>query len=73
MRNLASLFLPESTSVDIIKAVEKILITLYDRTDVKSMDDFRYQVLYTKAARGATFLQVYSFPPTSTTAKYHSL
>lgn len=50
-----------------------MLVTLYDGSAHDSLDDLRYKMFCTKVAKGTSFLQVHSLPPTSAAAKYHSL
>jgi len=58
---------------DIIKAGEKALLCLYGGTREEGLDILQYRQFSYKLSKSTSHVEAHNLPPTSSTAKYHSL
>ncbi len=62
-----------SSKLDVIKAEEEALTRVYGGLPLKGLDILRWRKFTTKVITGNTSVHVKSLPPTSDSAKFHSL
>lgn len=65
----AEIFLKESTKGDIVAA----LVSLYGGIPIEDLNLLRFRKLANRVMTSLSFVQVYTLPPTSAAAKYHSM
>ena len=69
---LAEMFMEQSSKVEIV-GCGKLIIGLYGGVFLEGLDLLRFWKFTRKVMGNATYVQVQSMPPTSASAKYHSL
>ena len=63
----------QSSKSEVISAGERALVLLYGGGPSDTLDKLRYRRFSEKVQKTSTFVQLKSLPPTSGSAKYHSL
>ena len=69
----AEIFLKESTKGDIVAAGEDALVSLYGGIPIEDLNLLRFRKFANSVITSSSFVQVYTLPPTSAAAKYHSM
>ena len=69
----AETFLKESTKCDIVAAGEGALVSLYGGIQIENLNLLRFRKFAIRVMTSSSFVQVCTLPPTSSSAKYHSM